>query len=369
MKFKGYDNFIAEQYRPLNEAKEKFKVSEAKPSHPNSQGAFTVKFVGPNFDMQTMMAFLQTDPVSAPALQKVKASPSEFFFIYKTIKGGDPRFLAPNSKIWVTYLELIDAKGPDGKQTYVGFDKPPYNNFVKWTDAENLINKQDPETVQAGKQIVAAVDQTGTQQVQNGLTDAEKSIATNTQQFMKDGQVPGQPQVTRNLNPEIAKIVDGFKGISIGSRGPKVDQLQNTIQKLADATHNINAERQNRLNVRPGGEFDDIFGVHTISALQTVLGLSQAPEVIDADVIEKIKDALAANSSITAADLTNKAQFPKIKGKVQAGKPMAQQHPTQPTQQPQQSQPAAGSVAGVEAQSTKPATRLIQDTLIGNIRY
>lgn len=398
MKFKDFNSFITERYQPLNEAKEKYKISQAKSSHPNSQGAYIVKFVGPDFNMPTMMAYLQTDPISAPAIQKVKENPSQYFFIYKTMKGGDPRFLAPNSKVWITYFELIDAKGPNGEMMYVGFDKPPYNNFVKWTDAEKLVNKQDPKMVQAGKNIVGNVANTGTQQInqamasavasgdasgatgtagvpnapgpdeapaQQGATnnqaDLEKSVADRAKEMLK----AKQGGATQEGNQDINKQIDKLSGLSLGSRGPRVDILQNVIQKLADATHNATASAENKLNVRKGGQFDDIYGDHTQKALQTVLGLDKMPEygMIDADVIAAIKKALAANPSITLNDLT--------------AKPQAAQHAAPaPTPAPAQNgaqaaktaQPAAGPATAQQSSSTN-KNRLIKDTLIGNIRY
>jgi len=355
MKFQNFDSFVTEKYAPINEAKEKFKISPAKVSHKNGEAAFVVKYVGPQFDQEMLRTFMSTDPTSAPSLQKVTQNPEQYFFIYRTLKSGETRFLAPNSKVWATYLELVNALGPNGQPIYVGFNKPPYNNFVKWSDAERLVNTQDPQAAQTGKTIVDAISNSGTQQANDALSDAEKTVATDAQAFLSNQKGSNQPAATgthQTLDPQVEKIVDSFKGIAMGSRGPKVDLLQNTIEQLAKYTHNTNAEQQNQLNVRQGGEFDDIYGVNTAHALQTVLGLDSAPESIDATIIAKIKEALAGTSGITAEMLTTKEKNTPVTHKQAEKSTTGTASQATHTAQPAQAAAQPNSLAGLDYKPT-----------------
>ena len=402
MILKSFNSFVAQQnnVKPVNEAKEKFKISQARSSNPNSQGAFTVKYVGPNFDMPVMVAYLQSDPISAPAMQKVKSNPEQYFFIYKTLKDSQPRFLAPNSKVWITYLELIDAKDKDGNVLYIGFDKPPYNNFVKWSDVERLINKQDPHVVQAGKKVVGAVNNVATQEInksaaeinntctqatpgQQGLSDAEKSVAANAKQFMNGGATPnatsGKPtgatidgKPLTSGDPEIDKLIYSLRGLGLGARGAKVDILQNAIQLIADATHNTSAAAENKLNIRQGGSFDDIYGQHTEKALQTVLGLSQMPDngIIGQNIADELLMALAKIPNLTAKDLLTSNNRPVKPQQTQPAKPAVQPstQPVKPATQPTANTIAQAGKTGVEAQSTAPTSHEVV-VPFGTIRW
>jgi hypothetical protein len=399
MILKSFNSFIAQptNVKPVNEAKEKFKISQARSSNPNSQGAFTVKYVGENFDMPVMVAYLQSDPISAPAMQKVKSNPERYFFVYKTLKDSQQRFLA-NGKVWITYLELIDAQDKDGNMLYVGFDKPPYNNFVKWSDVERLINKQDPHVVQAGKKVIGAVNNVATQEINKsaaeinnataqagaqttqgqGLSDAEKSVAANAKQFMNGGNATGKPgqqpgtetidgqtyEVSTSGNKEIDDLLNSLKGVGLGARGKKVDLLQNVIQILADANHNTAASAENKLNIRQGGAFDDIYGQHTENALKQVLGLKNMPEngIINEYIVHALKKALAAHPNIKAADLLTSNNRPTTKQPVPPAKPAAQ------SAKPATNTIAQAAKTGVEAQSTAPTSHEVV-VPFGTIRW
>lgn len=304
-KFKTYDEYVNETLNSLNEEKEKFKIREAKPSHQNGEAAFVIKFVGMNFDDQQLRSFMSSSPTSSPAFQKVTQNPQQYFFIYKTLKNGDSRFLDANNHVWATYLELINAIGQDGKPLYIGFDKPPYNNFVKWTDAERLINQQDPAMIQTSKAIVASVANAGTVQAQQDLASS-----TPTPQVAPVQNTAPQSQVQAPVPNAAPGLVDtnlqGLKGIGINSSGPQVLALQQVIANLAAATKNTAAAQTNHKNLRVDGHFDQRYGPNTAMALGQVLGTNTPINTIDDATIAKISQT--AQSMGVSGILTGKPQ-------------------------------------------------------------
>lgn len=353
MKFKSLNDFVNEnktQIQPINENKEKFKISGAKTTNKQGEAAFVVKYIGAEFDQQMLEVFMAKDPIAGPALQKVKSNPKQYFFIFRTLNPGESRFLAPNTKKWATYLELINAMSEDGKMIYINFDKPPYNNFVKWTEAEKLINKQDPEVITTAKQIVGSVDNSGTQQAQQAMTDIEKSVAANAQQFQKTGQIPGQQggttPGTTTTQPQAKKdassLMDSLMGIGLGSRGPKVDLLQRTIQALSQENADQNVELEAEKSLKKSGQFDDIYRVHTDKSLQLLLGLDAPPGKIDANIIAGLKDLLQRHPEITAEQLLSKDPI-DIRLSTEPEQPIKPKQPAQPKSpvQPQPTQPTS----------------------------
>lgn len=330
-KFKSYDDFVNENStRQINEDKEKFKVKTAKPSHAGGESAFMVKYIGSSFDEQMLRTFMQDSPVSSSSLQKVQQEPSQYFFIYKTLKSGEHRFLAPNTFVWATYLELINAVGPDGKPMYSGFDKPPYNNFVKWTNASSLITGND----QAGQAIVNAVNTSGTAQAENEInstdTQTAKVDANNNATDPNVNALSNNPQTTRAANPaqsastapsshsqsstppaaspviqtdmETSELVDSFEGLKLGSNGLKVGELQRMLWYIAKLQKNDKAMSHVNGSINQSGNYDEIYGPETAAALGLILNLNSPVNAIDDATVLQIKTVLA-NNKIKSSDI------------------------------------------------------------------
>mgnify|MGYP000912369795 CR=1 FL=1 len=371
MKFQSFDDF-----KPINESTEKFKVKSVSPKNPNGEVAYLLKYIGPSFDKPTIDAFLKNNAETKAMMDKINQARDQYFIAYTTKKDGEDRIFSRNST-WVTFVELIDAK-KDGKVAYSGFNNPPYNNFVDYKDLDKFLSPSLPANdsiIQVTKDTVNSVQQTAPAPVEQKPVEttpapnAENTAATTPAAEVK----PEEKHDASALEP----LVHSYLGIKSGSKGDNVKSLQKAIEIIARAQNNDSALKLAGQSIRPNGtgDYDGIFGPHTAASLGEILGRT-VQNTVDQPTLDSLKKLMADNniSAQTLAQMTpsqvaskdmfkNKSMTPKgISAK--PGENVAKTKPV--------TQPGANVTKTTPAATTQPASNqgyASVDTRIGKIYY